>query len=358
MKNIAVIGAGMAGLACSQALQEAGFLVTVFEKSRGPSGRVSTRQGDGWQCDHGAQYFTVTTAPFAEQMDKWLQAGVVTVWQGKLFETDGTQLQPKAGHKQRFIGVPKNTAPARQMAERLTVELEQTIDQISFTQGFWHVRSKEHGLYPQAFDQVVLAIPAPQAAVLLQHQPHLQALAAGVKMRGCWALMARYAQPLPLPYDGLFVNAGPLSWVARDSSKQGRLTVLSMPARADVSKDLASVLPQVDAGQPADRIAEVWSLHASAEWSEAHLEDPPEQVAAAMLEAFVALGGATTAAYNIHRWRYADCDPPLTQAYAFDPAQQLGLCGDWLNGGKVEGAWMSGYLLAQALIQHCAHTPS
>ncbi|MDP8568368.1 FAD-dependent oxidoreductase [Methylophilus aquaticus] len=60
MKNVAVIGAGMAGLACSQTLQQAGFLVTVFEKSRGPSGRVSTRAGEGWQCDHGAQYFTVS----------------------------------------------------------------------------------------------------------------------------------------------------------------------------------------------------------------------------------------------------------------------------------------------------------
>lgn len=38
VKNIAVIGAGMAGLSCSQALQQAGYLVTVFEKSVGLRG--------------------------------------------------------------------------------------------------------------------------------------------------------------------------------------------------------------------------------------------------------------------------------------------------------------------------------
>jgi predicted NAD/FAD-dependent oxidoreductase len=28
----------------------------------------------------------------------------------------------------------------------------------------------------------------------------------------------------------------------------------------------------------------------------------------------------------------------------------LGACGDWLNKGRVEGAWLSGYQLAQALM--------
>jgi predicted NAD/FAD-dependent oxidoreductase len=28
---------------------------------------------------------------------------------------------------------------------------------------------------------------------------------------------------------------------------------------------------------------------------------------------------------------------------------KLSLCGDWLNGGRVEGAWLSGYQLASAI---------
>lgn len=328
MKNIAVIGAGMAGLSCSQALQQAGFLVTVFEKSRGPSGRVSTRQGEGWQADHGAQYFTVSQPPFEAQVQQWLQLGVVAEWQGRLYEADELGVRPKPSEKKRFVGVPRNTCPARQMAQSLTVELEQTVQEITFAEGKWRVKSKEHGVYPQVFDKVVLAIPAPQAQALLGFNLEIQPLAATVKMRGCWAVMGRYSHPLELPFDGLFVNTGPLSWVARDSSKPGRLHEGSV-------------------------VKEVWVLHASAEWSEANIERAPEEVALELLAAFKALGGEVPMEHSVHRWRYADCGQYLHQGYAWDAAQQLGLCGDWLNGGKVEGAWMSGYQLAQEMIQAC-----
>lgn len=328
VKNIAVIGAGMAGLSCSQALQQAGFLVTVFEKSRGPSGRVSTRQGEGWQADHGAQYFTVSQSPFEVQVQKWLQLGVVAEWQGRLYEADDSGIRPKQSEKKRYVGVPRNTCPARQMAQSLTVELEQTVQEITFAEGKWRVKSKEHGVYPQVFDKVVLAIPAPQAQALLGFNLEVQTLAACVKMRGCWAVMGRYAHTLDLPFDGLFVNTGPLSWVARDSSKPGRL-------------------------HEGSEVKEVWVLHASAEWSEANIERAPDEVASELLAAFKALGGEAPMEHSVHRWRYADCGQSLHQGYAWDAAQQLGLCGDWLNGGKVEGAWMSGYQLAQEMIQAC-----
>ncbi|MGA8880775.1 MAG: FAD-dependent oxidoreductase, partial [Azonexus sp.] len=56
--HLALIGAGIAGLSCATALQQAGLKVSLFDKGRGPGGRMSTRRGDDWQCDHGAQYFT------------------------------------------------------------------------------------------------------------------------------------------------------------------------------------------------------------------------------------------------------------------------------------------------------------
>ncbi|MEF8717273.1 MAG: NAD(P)-binding protein [Candidatus Accumulibacter necessarius] len=47
-----------------RALQRAGLEVSLFDKSRGPGGRMSTRRGDDWQCDHGAQYFTARHPAF------------------------------------------------------------------------------------------------------------------------------------------------------------------------------------------------------------------------------------------------------------------------------------------------------
>jgi len=55
MSRIAVVGAGIAGLACARKLIDAGHAVRVFEKSRGVGGRMATRRTPQGTYDHGAQ---------------------------------------------------------------------------------------------------------------------------------------------------------------------------------------------------------------------------------------------------------------------------------------------------------------
>ena len=62
--RIAIIGAGVSGLCAAKELREAGHSVTVFEKSRGVGGRLSSRYAGPYEYDHGAQYFTVTENRF------------------------------------------------------------------------------------------------------------------------------------------------------------------------------------------------------------------------------------------------------------------------------------------------------
>ena len=62
--HIAVVGAGMAGVVCARTLVQAGHRVTVFEKSRGLGGRMSTRRTEFGGFDHGSQYFTVRDKRF------------------------------------------------------------------------------------------------------------------------------------------------------------------------------------------------------------------------------------------------------------------------------------------------------
>lgn len=322
-RSVAVVGAGLAGLSCATALEAAGWAVQVFDKSRGPSGRMSTRRGDGWQCDHGAQYFTARDPGFRAEVARWQQAGVAALWSPRLASWDGAQWHRPNTPLERFVGTPRMTAPAGWLAQHLAqpVQVGTTVRALHRQGGQWALESVEHGLLPQRFDHVVLAMPAPQAQVLCAPvAPALATLAGSARMRGCWALMLRYGVPPAVPVDAAFVNAGPLRWVARDSAKPGR------------------------AGP------ETWLLHASPEWSEAHIEDTPEAVAAALIEAFASLGGAAPDAWTAHRWRYADTEPPLTCAHGLETDTGLGLCGDWLAGGKVEGAWCSGRSLAAALL--------
>jgi predicted NAD/FAD-dependent oxidoreductase len=136
-------------------------------------------------------------------------------------------------------------------------------------------------------------------------------------------VLAAYEGRLDVPLDGAFVEHPVLSWAARDSSKPGR------PA------------------------GEAWVLHAAAEWSEAHLEDDPREVASELLSAFAAaldreLPPPTYA--EAHRWRYALPDPPLQEPCLFDERASLGAGGDWCGGPRIEGAFLSGAALAEGVL--------
>jgi predicted NAD/FAD-dependent oxidoreductase len=77
--RIGIIGAGMAGLSCAQALRDQGHHPVLFDKGRGPGGRMSTRRIDTpldeAAFDHGAQYLTARDPAFVAQVDRWAQAG-------------------------------------------------------------------------------------------------------------------------------------------------------------------------------------------------------------------------------------------------------------------------------------------
>jgi hypothetical protein len=319
--HYAVVGAGIAGLSCARVLVDAGVHVTVFDKSRGPGGRMSTRRGEGWACDHGAQYFTARDPLFQDELARWQAAGVAARWQPRVVVFDADGRRAGGGAEVRYVATPRMTAPARHLADGLGVRVQTTVNALHCYEHGWELGTAERGLLAEAFDGVLLAVPAPQALPLLQPVlPAMATVAAGARMQGCWALMLRFEAPLALDFDAAFVNHGPLRWIARDTSKPGREGM------------------------------ETWTLHASAEWSEAHIEDSADHVAAALIAAFCALGGAAPLAWSAHRWRYAITDSAVEGGCAWHAGASLGLCGDWLNGGRVEGAWLSGHALAQRVL--------
>lgn len=319
--KIAIIGAGIAGLACARVLADSGVSVVVFEKSRGLGGRMATRRGDDWQCDHGAQYFTARDADFRAQVEVWQAAGVVARWEPAIRVLGEATSTFPGENPARYVGTPSMNAPARWLADGLTVHRETRIGKISRQAGGWQLTTTGGEPIDAVFSAVVLAIPPAQAVPLLQgHDDVLAAVADAQSMRPCWAVMAEYAEPPAAGADALFINSGPLRWAARDSSKPGR-----------------------PAGQR-------WLLHANADWSQAQVETPPEAVAEALCAAFSALGAGPAIQARAHRWLYADAAQYRQDGHLWQASTGLGLCGDWLNGGKVEGAWLSGRGLGLALL--------
>ena len=310
--QIAVIGAGMSGLACAKALLGAGHRVSVFDKGRSPGGRMSSRRvetGDGMLCfDHGAQYFTARDREFKNQVAEWQAAGVVAHW-------------PAAGDGS-FVGVPTMTAPVRALAEGLDVRSGERVTALEHRDGGWILAIEDGGAAARRgpFDAVVVAVPAEQAADLLApHDAAMARLARDTRSDPCWTLMVAFDGPVPLDAEPLR-NAGAIGWAARNSGKPGR----SGP--------------------------EAWVVQASPVWSRAHLEDDPAAVSDTLLAAFADAVPATLPGVIhtvVHRWRYAKAGKASIKAGCLWNAElRLGACGDWLIGPRVECAFVSGRRLA------------
>lgn len=318
--RVIVVGAGIAGLSCATALQAKNHQVAIFDKSRGPSGRMSTRRGEKWQCDHGAQYFTARDPLFKEEVERWRLAGAVSPWHPKIAVIGNADEHKNDSNLIRYVGTPRMTSPAKWLSESLDLRLEHTINSICYDDQGWRVTTNEHGLIDEVYDALVIAVPAPQATPLLKSVEHsFSEYSQKVKMVGSWTLMLRFTEKVELGFDAAFVNSGPIRWIARDSSKPGRID------------------------------NETWVLQASAQWSESHIEATAEEVTPALIKAFIALGGSMPESSVAHKWRYADTLLPMNEKHLWDKNCKLGVCGDWINGGKVEGAWISGLLLAQSI---------
>jgi len=138
--QVAVIGAGMAGLACARELQSYGISVDVFEKSRGPSGRMSTRGAQDWSADHGAQYFTARDPRFIEEVQSWLQAGTVAIWEPKLKVYEAKTWRDSHSQDIRYVGTPHMNSIGKHLAEGLSIQYERTISQLERRDDQWHLQ--------------------------------------------------------------------------------------------------------------------------------------------------------------------------------------------------------------------------
>ena len=307
--QIAIVGAGMGGLSCATRLAALGHDVALFDKGRGPGGRMATRrvEADGTMLrfDHGAQYFTAHDPRFVEQVARWEREGVVARWD--------------VAGEDAWVGTPAMNAPIKAMAGRHDVQFGTRIEQLLRDGDGWQLDGE--GAPDRRFDAVVVALPAEQAGPLLQ--PHASAmgdLADTTRSEPCWTIMAAFEQRLPSEQDTIR-HHGAIGWAARNNAKPGRGS------------------------------AECWVVQASPDWSRAHLEDEATAVETALLDQLADAIGAPLPpllAISAHRWRFARSGAAGKEAL-WDAQQRIGVCGDWLIGPRVEAAYLSGRILAETV---------
>ncbi len=311
--TVAIIGAGVAGAAAARALVDAGHVVTLFDRGRAPGGRLTTRVEGPLRFDLGAPYFTVRDERFARWARAWWQERALGQWRGVIegeARTDSSDLV-------KLLGVPAMDFVVRRLL--LGLEVRQGVDVKGLTRDGTRWRLLDAAGHPLGeYDVAVVATQPSQAAVLVD--PSSYALASRIReveVAPCWAVMAQFPERLEVTPDALVSHVGPLSLLVRNSSK---------PERPVLAGDS-------------------WVLHASAEWSHAHLDDAPDDVAAMLLDALWATTGAAKQSplfLAAHRWRSALTTRPLGEPCLWDASLQLAVCGDWCLGARVEDAFLSG----------------
>ncbi|MFU8815178.1 MAG: NAD(P)/FAD-dependent oxidoreductase [Pseudomonadales bacterium] len=325
--DVAVIGAGLAGAACARALAAAGHRPVLFDKGRGAGGRLSTRRSETplgeIRIDHGAQYVTARSPSFATFLGGLSERGQAALWNGRVVSIDPGGKMLDLRREDRWIGVPGMSAIVKAALDGLDARFAMRASHLSGAPGTWMVHC-DAGDANGPFDRVVLAVPPEQLIDLLAGSDGdfdtMISDARSAVVAPCWAVMGVIDAPFDSGFDGANLLDGDVRWMARKNSRPGQ----SGP--------------------------DVWVLHASPEWSRAHLEDAAEAVGLALWEAMQArFPQPPPVLLSAHRWRYALSEQAPGTPFALDASGTVGCAGDWRLGPRAECAWESGEALGEAL---------
>ncbi|MDZ7704651.1 MAG: FAD-dependent oxidoreductase, partial [Trueperaceae bacterium] len=336
--DVAVIGAGVAGLSAARDLQAAGREVVVFDKSRGLGGRVATRRYHDRPVDHGAPHLRARDERFAEEIAGWLEHDLLRALPDTHrldadFKMVAERLEPPA-----YAFKDGMNTLGKLLADGVHVVRDTTIARLRPAGEGWGL---EPASGPTRYARhVVVNLPAEQALALCDSFKlgHNTAIALkNVRFDRCFSVMAGYDAPAPGWY-GLRCDDHPtlgdrLGVLYHDSAKRPD------PSPTETVKAVETVVV----------------IHSSPQFAVKHYDDNRDDVAATLLGAAAEIAPwlGSPRWFGVQRWRYARVRSAYPERYlAHRP--NLHFCGDWCGGTDpdygVDAAYVSGRAVATALL--------
>lgn len=239
--KLAIIGAGVSGLAAAWALKDADWEVFVFEKSRGPSGRAATRTVHGIRVDHGANYFKIDSPLLEELVLRELpNEGLIQIpgnvylfnKVGAAFKGD-TRINEeiKWNYRNGISELGKRIATA---SDAKIIKQTRIVGLEKISDSSWEIISEEGRTFG-VFDAVLFTPPAPQVLELISESKNLSSLSDLKGLLGesefhrQFSIMMGFDQSIDRPPDCCAMlnedRRHPISWLGFEDAKSGRVGI-------------------------------------------------------------------------------------------------------------------------------------
>jgi len=339
--DVAVVGAGISGLAAASRLQHGRKRVVVLESSDEVGGRAATSRinlppNAGVLVDYGTQCFTAHSPRFREQVERWEERGICFPWTDGLWKwKQGVLSAPDPLFKQRHYACRNGMKQlGRNLAEGVEVILEYHVASVELIMGIWHIHPacSQSTHTPVMARMLFVSTPLPVAFKLLGQ--HLFAseecgLMGRIAYEPTITVVGIYPEGItPPPWQAIEVDNhdSQIFRIAWDSSRRKRGShgaVAVVHAVETFSNPWLE--PSAEALRRTGQELLVEASKLAGDWMKDHFD------------------------LAVHRWRYGrSVGPRASMGFVKGPGcSPLYIVGDGLNGGMIEGAWLSGTFAAE-----------
>ena len=319
MNKLSIIGAGFSTAVLCHYLQNKD--VHIFEKSRGPGGRSSTRKVDDIGVfDHGLQYIS----PKTEEFSKFISSiKGIKKWQGDFVELNGKEkLLPKS---EKLIGEHGNNDFAKNLIDINKCKFKSKIEKIEFHKDHWKLIDDGQSEYRT--QNLILTLPQEQTYSLIKNLDLNFKIEKNI-MKPCFTVMLALKKTSIFKYSGYIIkNNAIISWCAHESSKQ----------RSINNNELTQL-----------------TIQTTEEYGYANFKkyrENKDEILNEILETFLhmfKIDSSEVVHKNVHGWLYAYAERNDLPVF-WDNQLRLGITGDWFTGGKAENSWQNAKLLADII---------
>lgn len=323
--KVAIVGAGLSGIACARSLRQRGIGSTLFDRGRSLGGRLSTREvrvgGHSFRFNHGAPLLHAQTESFQQIFAEWVEQGIARWVQ-----------QPSV-----IAGSPSTQTIPERLASGLDVRSSCSVISIARTDGVWDVRSQQYPDNSVRFDQfshIVFACPPEQAGRVLD--------------------ASQIDAPAPLRS----ISSIPAWLCMLVIEKSNENEMFPQTIRCDSPEGVSSIHIQHQDKRRAAMVVTMGDTWSAAQ-SGRTIEDAEPVIMRASLNALNRVSSGQYLLRHVqfaqaHRWGLARPERRIEAAFEYNPEMQLGFCGDWFAGPDglwvdAESAFMSGRAIAEPI---------